>query len=216
MIYDCFLFHNESMLLEIRMNTLKDVVDKFVLVESTHTFSGEPKDLHYDGIKNVAPFAEFKSRIIHAIHDSQPGDNRWLNQTEQRNAIALGLRQAEPEDIILISDVDEIPNPDIFAVIRKQKQPARLIQKLYYYFFNCQCEEDWYKAVFCRYKDFRGADSMRIDPEINRGARNGGWHFSYLMEPEKIAQKISILSQLFTARIRHRLLHRCGKDSALC
>jgi beta-1,4-mannosyl-glycoprotein beta-1,4-N-acetylglucosaminyltransferase len=173
------------MLLEIRLHTLSDLVDKFVLVESTHTFSGKPKKLHYNQVKDSSPFTEFKERIIHIIHDSRPGEDRWKNQADQRNAIALGLRKAQPDDIILVSDIDEIPNPEVFNIIKSSQEPTRLIQKLYYYFFNCQSETDWFKAFFCRYGDYRGADSMRSDPGITKGLLHGGWHFSYLMEPEK-------------------------------
>lgn len=195
MIYDCFLFYDELLLLEVRLKTLADIVDKFILVESTHTFSGHDKRLHYNMVKDEPPFAAYKDQIVHIVHDGVPSDNRWANQTEQRNAIALGLRGAAPDDIIMVSDVDEILDPKMLYQVTGQHGPLRLEQKLFYYFFNCKSSAEWFKAFFCRYKDFTGADKMRNDPAINMAVSNAGWHFSYLMKPEQIAKKISRLSQ---------------------
>ncbi len=75
MIYDCFLFYDELLLLEVRLKTLADIVDKFVLVESTHTFSGHDKRLHYNMVKDEPPLAAYKDKIVHIIHDGVPSNN---------------------------------------------------------------------------------------------------------------------------------------------
>jgi len=117
MIYDCFTFFNELELLELRLNELDGVVDRFVLVESTTTFSGRPKELIFS--KNRERFKAFADKIIHVVVDDMPaGDgpkDHWKREHFQRNAIARGLANCRPDDIILISDVDEIPHPETLA-----------------------------------------------------------------------------------------------------
>jgi beta-1,4-mannosyl-glycoprotein beta-1,4-N-acetylglucosaminyltransferase len=108
MIYDCFIFFNELELLELRLHELAGVVDKFVLVEATRTFTNEPKPLFFQ--ENRARFREFEDRIIHVVvADSPDVSDPWAVERFQRNGIARGLTQCRPEDWILISDVDEIP-----------------------------------------------------------------------------------------------------------
>ena len=112
MIYDCFSFFNELDLLEIRLNVLRDVVDKFVLVEARETHTGKAKPLLYE--KNKNRFEAFRHKIIHITLDSFPkGHDAWWNENYQRNAILQGLAMAKSDDTILISDIDEIPNPDV-------------------------------------------------------------------------------------------------------
>ena len=116
MIYDCFTFFNELDLLEIRLNVLNDVVDKFVLVEATTTFSGTPKPLYFN--ENKKRFDKFASKIIHVIINDTPIQPKtiigeyWSWEFFQRNAIVRGLVNCKETDTILISDLDEIPNPN--------------------------------------------------------------------------------------------------------
>lgn len=108
MIYDCFIFFNELEMLELRLHELADVVDKFVLVEATRTFTNEPKPLFFQ--ENHARFREFDDRIIHVVvADSPDVSDPWAVERFQRNSIARGLTQCRPDDWILVSDVDEIP-----------------------------------------------------------------------------------------------------------
>ena len=120
MTYDCFSFYNELDTLEIRLNTLKDAVDKFVLVETSWTHTGRPKDYVFES--NRDRFKPFLDRIIHVkLSDADlpplPADaseihRSWIRENTQRNAIAKGLAQAEPDDVLIISDLDEIPSPE--------------------------------------------------------------------------------------------------------
>lgn len=110
-IYDCFTFFNELDLLEIRLNILNDKVDYFVLVEATKTHSSLDKELYYQN--NKARFKEFAHKIIHVVVSDMPevkNGNRWDLENFQRNAIMRGLTNCEPNDVIIISDLDEIPN----------------------------------------------------------------------------------------------------------
>lgn len=109
-VYDCFTFFNELDLLEIRLNELDPVVDYFVLVEATKTFSGKQKPLYYN--ENRKLFSQFSDRIIHVVVDDMPtviNNNRWPLETFQRKCIWRGLHSCVSNDIVLISDVDEIP-----------------------------------------------------------------------------------------------------------
>ena len=108
MIYDCFIFFNELELLELRLNELAGVVDKFVVVEATRTFSNQPKPLYFQ--ENRARFAKFAGQIIHVVvNDSPDTADAWEVQRMQRNCIGRGLAQCRPDDWVLVSDLDEIP-----------------------------------------------------------------------------------------------------------
>ncbi len=108
-LYDCFTFFNELDVLELRLQELKDIAFRFVLVESTHTFTGQPKPLYYE--ENKQRFAAFHDRIVHIVVRDMPGAEvtAWERESHQRRAIMRGLADAQPQDAILISDVDEIP-----------------------------------------------------------------------------------------------------------
>lgn len=111
MIYDCFPFFNELELLEVRLHELDRLVDRFVLVEATRTFPGLPKPLHF--LENRERFAAFASKIIHVVVDDMPGGDgprdHWIRDRFQRNAIGRGLTGCKPDDVIMVSDLDEIP-----------------------------------------------------------------------------------------------------------
>jgi hypothetical protein len=108
MIYDCFTFFNELELLELRLNELDGIVDKFVLVEATKTFSNKPKPLYFQ--ENRARFAAFENKIIHVVVEDAPDtSDAWAIERFQRNAIERGLRACKPSDWVLVSDLDEIP-----------------------------------------------------------------------------------------------------------
>jgi beta-1,4-mannosyl-glycoprotein beta-1,4-N-acetylglucosaminyltransferase len=108
MIYDCFTFFNELELLELRLNELAGVVDKFVVVEATRTFSNQPKPLYFQ--ENRERFAAFADKIIHVVvNDSPDTSDAWEVQRMQRNCIGRGLTQCRPDDWIMVSDLDEIP-----------------------------------------------------------------------------------------------------------
>jgi beta-1,4-mannosyl-glycoprotein beta-1,4-N-acetylglucosaminyltransferase len=124
-IYDCFTFFNELEVLEIRLNILNDYVDYFVIVEATKTHAGKPKELYY--LKNKNKFKKFENKIIHVIVDDMPEikESRWELENFQRNAIIRGLKNCEPDDIILISDVDEIPNPEKIIEVKEKLKTSK-------------------------------------------------------------------------------------------
>ena len=110
MVYDCFQFFNELDILKIRLNVLHSVVDKFVISEATTTFSGIPKPLYFE--ENREMFREFEDKIIHVVVEDTPEGNTHVRDTFQKNAVGRGLKNCKPDDIIIFSDLDEIPNPE--------------------------------------------------------------------------------------------------------
>ena len=138
MIYDCFTFFNELDLLEIRLNELNAYVDRFVLVEATLTHQGKPKPLHF--AENKARFEKFLPKLIHVVVDQYPertDDSAWVYEKHQRNSIANGLKDCKSGDVIMVSDVDEIPRPEKITEAAKLKGTRIFRQRMYYYYLNC-------------------------------------------------------------------------------
>lgn len=191
-IYDCFMFFNELEVLEIRMDVMKDYVDYFVLVEDSYTHSGKPKKLIFN--ENKSRFDT--SKIIHVVVGDSPRDeNAWVNENHQRNCIARGLINAEPDDVIIISDVDEIPNPNVLTnhLDRLDKDEVfSLKQKTFYYYVNCLQTQIWCSPVISKYKNMTSPQDMRLRRFENLVGEDGegGWHYGYIGGIENIQQKI--------------------------
>ena len=217
MIYDCFTFFNENDLLEIRFNVLKDVVDKFVIVEATKTHSGMDKPLYFD----YERFKEFKDKIIYIELNKFPEiTNSWILENYQRNYILDVLKglNCNNEDIILISDCDEITNPKAIMEYKENHHSIMsLEEEFFYYYLNLKNFKGtyWYSAKICRYKNFfdeslnnnfkyneflikelnENISPTKIRMMENRPViRNGGWHFSYLGGTEAIIKKVKSFS----------------------
>ena len=123
-VYDCFTFYNELELLELRLNSLWDMVDYFVLVESDKTYNNKAKPFYFE--QHKSDFEKFLPKIKHIkIHPDIPyaGVGDWSLENNQRNSIAKGLQDAEPDDLIFISDLDEFPAVDILQRINERQAP---------------------------------------------------------------------------------------------
>lgn len=121
MVYDCFQFFNELDILKLRLHVMDDIVDKFVISEATETFSGMKKPLYYEENKEL--FSEFADKIIHVVVDDTPKGYTHDRDTFQKNAVGRGLVNCMDDDIIIFSDLDEIPNPvKVQEVIQKIKE----------------------------------------------------------------------------------------------
>jgi len=163
MIYDCFIFFNELDLLELRLNILDAVVDKFVLVEATRTFQGKEKPLFFSDNKHR--FKDFLGKIIHVVvaeYPDNPEQEAWRFECHQRSGIQEGLRKCDPSDVILISDVDEIPDPVRIREVMNDNGVKIFRQRMFYYFLNCvnaggaegdMAESEWTGTVMTRYAD---------------------------------------------------------------
>lgn len=194
MIYDCFTFFNELDVLEIRLNELNDVVDKFVLVESPITFTGKPKPLFYK--ENLSRFEKFNHKIIHIIDDEiiEGNDKHWEREAHQRNKIMAGLASCDPEDTILISDADEIPKAE--CVCGHKSNPSLLVFELHHTFCYLNLFFGlWHHGTrMLRRKDLQLPQTTRF--ENGPLVEHAGWHFGYLGDANNIITKLGAFSHV--------------------
>ena len=199
MIYDCFTFFNELDLLELRLETLSGIVDRFVLVESDRAFTGTPKKLYFE--TNKQRYLPYLDKIIHIIIEDMPEtDNPWDREHFQRNAILRGLKSSLPGDLILLSDVDEIPRPETLLLLFSDgrclslldRHPLVLTQNIYYYQVNMIDNEHWFGTIVIRKKNFNmSPEELRTLRFRLPRVRNGGWHFSYMGGAKQVAKKLN-------------------------
>lgn len=195
MIYDCFTFFNELELLEIRLNILNASVDKFVLVEATKTHANTNKPLYF--AENRDKYQKFLHKIIHiVVEDYPPYENSWTFEKHQRNCIMRGLQSCQDHDTILISDLDEIPNPKKIIKYQRRRGISTLKQKMFYYYLNnINIKKPFWAdtpSKMCLYEEMKknNLSPQKIRFKNGRIIKNGGWHFSYLGGAEKIVEKI--------------------------
>lgn len=224
-IYDCFLFMNELDLLEIRLNELNEIVDKFVIVESDTTFTGINKGYVLE--KNKHLFEKFWHKIEYIKHDSpyKIGINMekalvgspsyedfnrksWINNEDQRDSCVFGLTSCEPEDVVMISDLDEIPNKDCleYAFTLIDQEPLVLFQQFFYYYINCAVFNsakpdrinNWFGTTLIKYKNLLNTTPQKLRDEIHSlptlTDKNTnilpGWHYSFLGGVNRIKEKM--------------------------
>jgi len=213
-VIDCFIFYNELDILELRLKELNDHVDKFVLVEATHTFAGKPKKLLFDIIKER--YKDYLHKIEHVIVDDCPNtDNPWDNEIYQRMCIKKGIENLKPQDhdIIIISDVDEIPNSYEIELIKKNDIDTpftMFIMDMYYFNITTKDKNQWVEGTrllpYGMFRDEFESDSQRVrftfsdifrvnhpDMKTRPGVRiikNGGWHLSYFGDERFIQNKL--------------------------
>lgn len=198
-VFDCFTFDNEA-LIYARMALLGPYVDVFYVVEGSHTFQGTRKMQAFD-IEKVP--VEFKSKVSYHLVDLsgvvQDG-NPWAVETAQRNALMGVLGEADDEDIIILSDVDEIPNPSVISN-RHISAPSRLHMLNCYFYYNYICETNpiWRGALIFRksfvkngitFQDLRSGRMKSSMLDIY----NAGWHLSYLGGVDSIYEKLAKFS----------------------
>ena len=219
MIIDCFPFFNELDLLDIRLKLLDDIVDKVILIESTRTFTLTKKRLFYNENKNR--YSKYKNKITHIIVDDSPAllnkffvhkpkSIFWLLKNKksiflnahdidfyQKNQVSKGLKNCDENDILILSDLDEIPNPSIFKDLENLKKGRNALElDLYCYFLNGKVFDKesktnikWTGPSITKFKYFRsfhderhGArNSFKNNKKLQfKKIQNAGWHFTYL------------------------------------
>jgi beta-1,4-mannosyl-glycoprotein beta-1,4-N-acetylglucosaminyltransferase len=206
MIYDCFTAFNEFELLEIRLNELAGVVDRFVLVEATRTHSNRPKPLYFRD--HWSRFAAFTDRIIHVEVADMPGDpNAWVRENFQRNAIARGLTGARDHDVILVSDLDEIPSAASVRAAAGLPGIVGLGQRMCYYYLNFATAKPWIGTRMLPYGLLRQLPAVQLvrSAGIYSAMPNAGWHFSYVGGTARIQEKLEAFAhqEFNTADIRN-------------
>ena len=218
------MFYDEKMILDLRLNCLNKHIDKFIIVESSFTHSGEKRDLLF----NINDYPNFKDKIIYIVLEEQPKDLFELSKSDtfdqenskyilnalkrenlQRNTIEKGLLSASPDDIVIISDVDEIPDLDKVDFNNKNNDIILFKQKFYYYKFNLKLISfDWYGSKACKRKNLISPQWLRnikdkkypfwrLDTIFSKKKysnisfiEQGGWHFSNMKTAEAIEKKM--------------------------
>ena len=205
-IYDCFSYWDEDLLLNLRLNILNDFVDYFVVVEGNKTWQNNKKNLRFD----VGKFQKFKHKIIYIpVTDLPDGDDPYSRENFQRNAINRGLSSSKDNDLIIISDLDEIPNPKKIIDFDTNNRFAVFEQMHFYYKFNLLSQNNkfWYGSRICQKKylkspqwlrelKFKKRPFWRIDKyRLNNIITDGGWHFCNLKNPEQLLYKYQNLCE---------------------
>lgn len=196
MIFDCFTFYDEFLLLDMRLAELGDVVDRFVLVESPVTHQGRPKPLHFQERKEA--YRQWGDRIIHVVAELPEQGGAWDRENAQRRAIARGLSGADPDDLVISGDADEIPRAEAVRYLAATvSNPVRLEYRLHYYKLNLRAtyDEPWDLARALRRRDVDDLSALRT-PIVAESVPDAGWHFSYLMSPERIAEKLDTFAHV--------------------
>ena len=220
--YDCFMYYDEDLILDLRLNLLNKYIAKFVIVESCYTHSGKKRELKFD----IKKYKNFQDKIIYIPIDTLPKEieeiktsdskgqknskilnNSLARENYQRNQISFGLKNCNDNDLVIISDVDEIPNLESF---KYKKKISIFKQKMFYYKFNLKHPTlTWVGSKACKKKDLISPQSIRnikskiyplwrLDVYFSKDkyfnlnfVDNGGWHFTNLKTPEDIHFKLS-------------------------
>ena len=223
-IYDCFMYFDEEVVLDVRLNTLNEFVDYFVIVESIYTHKGDPRELKF----NHKKFEKFKDKIIYIIDEETYPQTEKINTEDsegeksrkaifnaayrengQRNLITRGLKKANDEDIIMVSDVDEIPKLSELNFKNINEKIILFKQDMFYYKFNLWLPNlIWTGTKACKKKNLvnpqwlrnikdRKYSFFRIDTFFSKTKytsikviNDGGWHFSNIKTPKEIEFKL--------------------------
>jgi beta-1,4-mannosyl-glycoprotein beta-1,4-N-acetylglucosaminyltransferase len=218
------MYFDEDLLLDLRLNSLDKFVKKFVITEATYTHNGNKKKLNFD----INKFQKFKDKIIYLVVDKQPENILDLEEGEtkgkrgeklilngmardyyQRENLSRGLTDALSEDLILISDLDEIPNLKESNFSNVKNNILIFEQKMFYYKLNLYYEDyTWLGTKATKYKNFispqwlrnikgKNYSKWRIDTLFSKKKysnlkfiKNGGWHFTCLRTPEELEKKL--------------------------
>ena len=223
-IFDCFMYFDEEQVLDLRLNVLYQNVDYFVIVESTYNHKGEKRNLLFNSKK----FEKFSDKIIYLVYDKIPQlvepiketdnekekDGKYImnalyRENAQRDFILEGLKSAKKDDLILISDVDEIPKLSSVNLNQIKNEIILFKQDMFYYKYNLSLPNfkwtgtkavkrknlvspQWLRNVKDRKYPFYRVDTFFSDKKyINIQIINdGGWHFSNIKSPEMIEHKL--------------------------
>ena len=202
-LIDCITFFQENFIFKLRFNTLKSVVDEFVICEAIHDHRGRKKKLNFD-----KKFLK-KKKIKYLVYKEKfpPENSPWHNQALQREFILKNLDYLHDEDYIFFSDPDEIPNPEKLKQIKLKKKYGIFLQKNFNYKFNLynKYESPWEGTRVSKKKNLKSIDYLRqkiltknlryplwrIDKEKSiQIINNGGWHFNNILSPREISLKL--------------------------
>jgi beta-1,4-mannosyl-glycoprotein beta-1,4-N-acetylglucosaminyltransferase len=202
MIYDCFTYFNEDKILDIRVNELKDSNIKHILIESPYTFTGEKKELNY-----INSEKKYDSVIAFSVEDMPNNGNSWDNEIYQRNYIkkALEFMNVNDDDVIIISDVDEIPKREV-VINFYYNSITSLSMNVYSYWLNyLVCKDCWNHARIMKWSNLK-----ETTPEETRhigcyeNIKNAGWHFTYMGGVDRMIKKVESFSHTEVNTIEYK------------
>ena len=214
-IYDCVCYFDEDLILDIRLNILNEYVDKFIILESKETHQGQSKKLNF----NINRFKKFKKKINYFVLDKieivpnykphKPCSIGHIRDQHQRNYLANCITDAQTSDWIMISDIDEIPNPNKIFDFNPKKKFAIFEQRHFNYKLNLinTTRTKWFGTRICVKKFLTSPQELRneIDKTTffkriffgkNQIIKNGGWHFSYIKNAKGIQKKIKAFAHI--------------------
>tara|TARA_B110000971_G_scaffold83471_1_gene85636 strand:- start:24 stop:896 length:873 start_codon:yes stop_codon:yes gene_type:complete len=218
------MYFDEDVVLDVRLNFLDQFVDKFIIIESVYNHKGEKRTPLF----NIKKFEKFKNKIRYILTDDIPLGiekintvdnqkevyrksifNAWKRENLQRNQIVKGLTEANKEDWIIISDLDEIPNLDKVDLKNTKDNLVFFKQEMMYYKFNLKLDDYiWVGSKACKMKNLKSPQWIRdiknrkynwwrADAYFSKRkyynilfVEDGGWHFSYLKNPKDIEKKL--------------------------
>tara|TARA_X000001036_G_C20654618_1_gene796449 strand:+ start:87 stop:971 length:885 start_codon:yes stop_codon:yes gene_type:complete len=219
-IYDCTTYYSEDMMLDLRFNILNEYVHKFVVIESTFSHSGNKKKLNFD----INNYPKFKDKIIYKVIDHEPTNLHKITEEKtfylkrinslkrielSYNFMKNAINDADDNDLIILSDNDEIPNLNSESFKKSKKNLVIFKQLFFYYKFNLLYElMPWYGSRACKKKNLKSFSWLkniknkkypfwRIDAYFSELKNtnidiidNGGWHFTNVKSPEEIYEKM--------------------------
>ena len=223
-IFDCFMYYDEDILLDVRLNTMDKNVDYFVIVESSFSHKGEKRNLKF----NHKNFSKFRDKIIYLVYEDEPDQIEKINHNDneneksrkyiinalyrengQRNFIAEGIKKADDNDFILISDVDEIPNLNEINLKNLKEKFVFFKQEMFYYKFNLKLPNyKWIGTKSCKKKYLKSPQWLRNIKDRNypfyrldtffsktkysgiKFIDEGGWHFTNIKSAVDIRHKL--------------------------
>ena len=220
-IYDCTTFYSEHMMLDVRFHVLNDYVEKFIVTESLYSHSGQPKKLNFD----INNYPKFKDKIIYLVIDQEPNDLIKIENTKEHQGLKRNnsLKRIElsynymmkatenlaNDDLIILSDNDEIPNLNSKQFKQSNKNVFIFKQLFFYYKFNLLYDlMPWFGSKACKKKSLKSFSWLRnlkskkysfwrLDTYFNENKlinleiiKDGGWHFTNLMTAENLYEKM--------------------------
>jgi len=202
-VVDAFMFYNELEMLKYRLTVMGPYVDRFVICECPVSFAGKPKPLYFQENKHL--FEPWLDKITHLVWKGYRNDpeESWYNENNQRNHLLEGLRDLNPNDIVIISDLDEIVSPKVLEQVDDVLGSRSIINfsmDLYYYNIETRCPKPWTLALAARYSFIRD-----LKPHPCRKLRrtdfvieNAGWHMSFFGNEKFIINKTKNYAHLET------------------
>jgi hypothetical protein len=194
-VFDCFTFATELDLLEFRLELLDPIVDRFVIVEAPRSHAGDAKPLFF--AENQERFARHLPKIEHVVVDDLPAPvpDRWVPENFQRDAISRGLNGADGDDLVIITDADEIPDPMVLRqLLARDVKAATILMRACYFRGNWEDPVPWPHARVVRAGALSSPQHVRDHPPAET-IPDAGAHFSYLMSSDEIVRKLGWIAE---------------------